>query len=383
LVVNVALGFAFSHDDWKHKQKPPNPNGDQVRNQPPDARLGISPGLYEGYYTDQQVGQLAADFFAFNRRGFPYAPWVGYEMTTYQSPMLNVDLDNGTGLPRRRTLETTHTHDSHAVEIWCFGGSTMFGVDVGDRDTLPANLERILNQRAHARWPDVHFHVTNFGRPGYYSSQEAALLQAALRAHDPPAGVVFLDGVNDVFYLATDLDVPMYTDRVHDAVQQAQVHPSGLHQYTWVPLVRLAFEVRHQILPPVVSANDKTVLVPDRVYRVYGRNVDMIRGVTAGLGMQCYMFWQPVSFYRHNLDTTPSVPQMVYDNAATYRAIYGRIEQDNPRVCSLSGLGESYGPHQIYLDFCHYTPGFTTWLAGQMADRMDLQALVNSPLNRR
>jgi hypothetical protein len=71
--------------------------------------------------------------------------------------------------------------------IFLFGGSTMWGFGVRDKDTIPSFIQ--------AQLPDVC--VLNYGELGYTSTQALIRLQHELSVGNVPNMVIFYDGVND------------------------------------------------------------------------------------------------------------------------------------------------------------------------------------------
>ena len=93
--------------------------------------------------------------------------------------------------------------------IWFFGGSTTFGYGVADKETIPAQLEKILKTR-----------VINFGRGYFYSAQENQLLREYLKAGYRPKMVIFLDGVNE------RCDIEVYQKEMESLFEEAS-------EYSW------------------------------------------------------------------------------------------------------------------------------------------------------
>jgi hypothetical protein len=114
--------------------------------------------------------------------------------------------------------------------IWLFGGSTTFGDDVADHESIPAQLERLLGRR-----------VLNLGVRGDASLMENRLLNYYLRIGYRPALAVFLDGINEACrpdLFDKDLDVLVRQS------QQGYVFTVG-H-----PMVYAARQLRHRLWPP-------------------------------------------------------------------------------------------------------------------------------------
>jgi hypothetical protein len=116
-----------------------------------------------------------------NALRFRYAPRVGWREQATQSRFLNVDTD---GI---RANGATPRHVA-AIEgaVWFFGGSTTFGYGVADEETIPAQLEQLLQRN-----------VVNFGVGSFHSAQETLLLMQYLETGYRPSAAIFLDGINE------------------------------------------------------------------------------------------------------------------------------------------------------------------------------------------
>jgi hypothetical protein len=73
---------------------------------------------------------------------------------------------------------------SGVFRILAFGGSTLFGANVNDEETMAAAMERRLN-RSDAANSDRHFEVWNFGTSAYNLAQAAHLARKHLADLDP------------------------------------------------------------------------------------------------------------------------------------------------------------------------------------------------------
>ena len=76
----------------------------------------------------------------------------------------------------------------HGGAVWLFGGSTMFGANISDNETISAHLNVLDAPRRHL----------NFGVPSYHQNLEIDKLLLLLRKGYRPQKVVFLDGWNDL-----------------------------------------------------------------------------------------------------------------------------------------------------------------------------------------
>ena len=71
-------------------------------------------------------------------------------------------------------------------DIWVFGGSTIWGTGVDDKNTIPSLIEKLTN-----------ISTLNLGETGYNTTQQINLLLKELVKHKPKK-IIFYDGVNDV-----------------------------------------------------------------------------------------------------------------------------------------------------------------------------------------
>ncbi|MBI3781964.1 MAG: hypothetical protein HY270_01045 [Deltaproteobacteria bacterium] len=94
--------------------------------------------------------------------------------------------------------------------ILCFGGSTMYGADVSDEETIPATLERRLNEEATASGNQAvrrHYEVWNFGLHAYVLSQAAHRARRELVERNPDLILVQLHNVGPRgFFMDKGLD---------------------------------------------------------------------------------------------------------------------------------------------------------------------------------
>ena len=89
-------------------------------------------------------------------------------------------------------------------KIWFFGGSTMWGSSVSDKNTIPS-LSSDLNHT---------FQPINFGEDGYNSGQSLNRLIEINDEINEGDHVVFFDGVNDSYANCSNLNGPNGTEQV-------------------------------------------------------------------------------------------------------------------------------------------------------------------------
>src|SRR5580692_743367 len=134
-----------------------------------------------------------------------YEPWVEFAFMDVRSKYVNVT--------DRRRLSIPDRSDSagEPLKIYFLGGSTTYGYDVTDAETIPSAFVRAYQLKYPGGRP---IRVFNLGMPFYYSYQELIQLSDRLFTDEHPDMVIMLDGVNDGFEAGAALvPAPIFTPR--------------------------------------------------------------------------------------------------------------------------------------------------------------------------
>jgi lysophospholipase L1-like esterase len=314
----------------------------------PTAFTGVSP-------TD--LDEVLTDFNQWCQMGFPYVPWVGYGVHPFHSRLFNVS-----PLPQdddtcERLVPGIAAGEGRKLTVYCLGGSTCLGWDLADAWTLPACLQEALQAAVPS---DTRVEVHNLGQPGYYSSQEVALLLHLLRAGHRPDVVVFLDGFNDCWETVTTGDVPGFTGQLRSLAMGAQHPHFDLTPYQWLPMIDLALRLHRAPPPP-----DPSFLSPEAIVSTYEANVQVAGAACRACGVAPVFFWQPVNF-SHNHVKAHQLPLTGIPFLATVRAAYEKVEGFPHVVCLGSELDKYPSDQPIFIDLSHYNPAFNRYLAQRM-----------------
>ena len=141
-LVNVVLGVAIWSYDRYHLGKPertskPKANAFFYQDGTP-----IDNGKRSDYQLDfydftacegispEEAAAVQDDYFGHTVNSI-YQPWVLFSDAPYQSPHLNVLLDDA-GFPRRRTANPANPDKLPEIVVWTLRGSTTFGYWVAD-----------------------------------------------------------------------------------------------------------------------------------------------------------------------------------------------------------------------------------------------------------
>jgi hypothetical protein len=131
---------------------------------------------------------------------FRYAPVVEFLHQATTSRFVNID---AYGI--RSNGNTSRDIAAMQGAVWFFGGSTAFGFGVADAETIPSQLEKVIERP-----------VINLGVNGYSSVKENLLLNHYLRIGYRPSLAIFLDGINE------SCESNLYEEEMNLLVEQAQ-----------------------------------------------------------------------------------------------------------------------------------------------------------------
>jgi lysophospholipase L1-like esterase len=127
-------------------------------------------------------------------------PWIGDFMRemlgTNSVPDLIVGARNGEFRGEHLNIvdgrRVTYTPSDPTIDVWFFGGSTMFGIGQRDDHTIPSVVVKLAEEDG------IRIRATNFGVSGDVNWQGTIRFAEALEGDLPePDLVVFYDGVND------------------------------------------------------------------------------------------------------------------------------------------------------------------------------------------
>src|SRR5690349_17765431 len=115
---------------------------------------------------------------------FQYEPWIEFKNIDYNGKYVNVQNAVRKSVPN----SYFNSFSKDTLDIFFFGGSTTFGFNLSDEETVPSQFVRLYKEQ----YPTgKSIHVYNFGTPTYYSYQELILLTKLIFSGNRPKVVVF------------------------------------------------------------------------------------------------------------------------------------------------------------------------------------------------
>ena len=229
-----------------------------------------------------------------------YVPFRVWGVTDWHSKHINND--PGVRGVWRRTINPANCDPLHRVNLWTFGGSTMYGTAVPDWATIPSYLSRDLNTGS-----QVCTQISNFGVEGYVTDQELILLAEQLKAGGHPDIVILYDGVNDSSLAWAPSGSPNAHFLLGTVKSRVEGSLSGRLDFLQKSYaLRLVREILARVRPTGSFASLVAKQGPNVVstFNNYEGNLRLARALSEAYNFKLYCFWQPLLVYGHK----PLVP---------------------------------------------------------------------------
>jgi hypothetical protein len=280
---------------------------------------------------------------------------------------------------RRGHRGATWPPDRAATTIFVFGGSTTFGYEVTDGETIPSQLADQLTSLT----GDSSIAVYNFGSPNYSSVQERIRLEQLILDGHVPRVAVFVDGFDDFLW-------PYYGPVMLRTFAEALPRPSTtrLAATTLQAAVRRVAPGRiSRLLLPGATTDVQPGRLPDpgAVIDRYLANKRLIEGICDRFDVRPLFVWQPVPCYHYDgADDLPRpADSRVRDRLLEYIR-RGYALMDNRRGAEASGpaflwLADAQvgRTERLYVDADHYTPAFSGEIARAIAEHLHGQGWLS------
>jgi hypothetical protein len=290
--------------------------------------------------------QIADQTWTANRYG--YEPWLQFKVLDHSSRYVNIK-----GFERKCIPDQYINRKSKdTIDIFFLGGSTMYGYNVSDAETIPSQFLRMYQ----SQYPNGQsVRIRNFGIPYYYSKQELLLLSKLIFEGNKPDIVIFMDGLND-FYPSRML----YYDYPHFSYAMEQVFNDQMY---------------HKQKRTVVDSSDQFYIDPPKIpsKEYYGQlldkyvnNIAHATNLAGKVGAKSYFFCQPVPFYNYpNREKDPISYKVSYDR---FDYIYPALERKADSISNFVFLGNMLQHEKglPFVDQVHYSPEFSKKIAEQM-----------------
>ncbi len=287
-----------------------------------------------------------------NSNRFEYEPWIEFKNINYQGKYVNVNASQRRSIPS----EFINPSSKDTVDIFFFGGSTTFGFNVADEETIPSQFVQLYK----AKFPNgKSVCVHNYGTPTYYSYQELVLFTKLLFEGNRPDIVIFIDGVNDFWFAKASYYNQSYFSYILRQVFSQDLLAGG--KFNFKDTADRMYKNPENI--PLDAYNNTLV---DHYFKNIG-NAKMMADMA---GAKSYFFCQPVPFYKY--PNQQKDPICFKDQNTRYDQIYPAIEKHADSPAGFTFLGnmlENETGHP-FVDGLHYSPAFTRKVTEQILSRV-------------
>lgn len=297
--------------------------------------------------------------------GQRYDPYLGWTMPNYDGRYVHV---HG-GL--RQSYQAPGSQSPAALQVFFFGGSSLFGVFQRDEYTIPSDFARL------AAASGIPVKVWNFGAVGYVNWQEVLEFEQLVSSGHTPDLAVFYDGANELltqFRLGPHAS-PSHTEAqalaqllpyagvTQPAEQQSNQSPLSrlYHAYGNVSAVNYLLRRLNGVaaapqltLPPFAGSQSQNAVSAGRdAALIYNRGVALARRVAAAYGVRSSFFWQPIIYSKRKVANELQAADLLGTDPAAWTRAYrtARSELRPPAIDVASALNEVTTP--IMFDFIH------------------------------
>ena len=274
-----------------------------------------------------------------------YEPWLQFKTADFKGQYVNIE-----GALRKTAPDASYTASADTVSIYFFGGSTLFGFNVADGETIPSQFVKLYKEKfAHGK----SIKVFNYGMPFYYSYQELMLLSNLLFTGYKPGLVIFLDGLNDFrFVKASYYRQPFFSYILRQVFDKEYLKANKFH---FKDTSEAMIEDPRGIRSEDVSAT---------LVQYYFQNISNIQKMADAYNVKAFYFCQPVPFYNY-----PGQDKDLFcdkDKNTKFNQAYPLVEKQGAAIKNFFFIGNMLQGEtgHPFVDGFHYSPDMNRKIAG-------------------
>jgi len=329
----------------------------------------------ESYRNEPWVDEYFREFMAALKT--TWQSYVYFRWEPFKGKYLNI---NDRGLRFTVPSDLPDSETTKKINIFMFGGSTLWGWGVRDRYTIPSQLVEALAKHK------VKAEITNFSEPGYVSTQELIDLIIQLQRNKVPDLVIFYDGVNDVY-----------------AAYQSGV--AGIPENEWKRELEYNLSNRYGKLRRLflLSSLDEFFLgrkikelsqkleltsmkrrnidgLQKEIVEIYLDNLKIIDGISKAYGFKTMYYWHPIIYFKKYLTNYEENYNNDEEMKNLYFKTYDILQQEKPYLArynfyDISGIF-SNSRQSLYIDCFHVNEKGNKEIGERIAD--DVLKIINN-----
>ena len=266
---------------------------------------------------------------------FRFIPFMGHTETERKGSFVNFDEENGRKVVRPSTCETN---------IYLYGGSTTFGYNVTDNQTIGQEMQNALPN---------NYCIYNHGRAYFYSKQENNLFFSHLENKKKIHKAIFLDGVNE------RCGSYEYANHLYKSFSLLVERPYLMWKKTStnflysLPVVQFANAIKHK--NRFVNDNNNNILkvsscenkIP--INELFQTRVNQRHGVCTSSNIECFSFLQPMAG-SHGVQ----INKLTRKNHTHFIKKYQKLKESKKNIIDL-GYVFNEDIELSYIDGIHYS----------------------------
>lgn len=246
--------------------------------------------------------------------------------------------------------------------IYFYGGSTTFGYNVTDYQTIPSYLGKLLISNK------KNICVKNFGRASYFSFQENILFQKHILNNKIKEGdvVIFIDGINE-----NGIRNSRNTTFLYEVQKSLKQKYWDMYKYTFriffnsLPINQFINKLKEKRYDQNRFEN------PDEINtkEVFQKNLLLRKGICKELNLNCFSFLQPFAkihgnYFEQSLKGTPEGRILTIEEDEQLKKKYNTLKN----VTNVINITNSFDESEklSYIDSVHYSPSANEILANRI-----------------
>lgn len=306
-----------------------------------------------------------------------WKPYVYFKVNPFNGQYIKLDHN---GIRRTSFPEIIGGTNSRPLEIFMFGGSTLWGTGARDNYTIPSLLGKALSEH------QIRAKITNFGEGGRVSTQEVIELFLKLQKGNIPDMVIFYDGVNDTFS-AFQNGIPGIPQNEWNRKKEFIL----LHRSRYKDLDKFFFlsvlersgigTVLKLIMRRIKKGYDNKEFrfkgkqnIEEDIVKIYLSNMKIVDSLGKAYGFTSIFYWQPVIYTKNIL--TKYEKQEVEAKGKEVREFYDRtytaMKEQNMKCADYHfyNISDMFAKtdQPFFIDFCHLTEAGNQMIANRMKD---------------
>ena len=268
---------------------------------------------------------------------FAYVPFIGHTETKRVGKFVNFDEANG-----RKVIRPQNCNHN----VYLYGGSTMFGYNVIDKETIAQHLQNILGN---------NYCIFNHGRAYFYSKQENNLFAQHIENNHKIDFAIFLDGINE------RCGGYEYDKHINRSFSILVERPYKMWKKTSMDLLYSlpAIQFYNSVFgkPRWINDKDNNILQIEScknkipINTLFQKRVNLRHGLCSGENITCFSFLQPFA----GVHGVQSDKLLLNEDKIKLVKKYKKLKETKKHVIDI-GDALMKDTTLSYIDGVHYTP---------------------------